>query len=109
RWLGHHTVEAGYSRHHLLDTDIADGCSRQLSRRLLACGAGFEITEERQGSRALPRRLLARVRGGEPRAEWASAVGYLLASLGTQASMAAPAPSSNSVLEGSFVSFSIEA
>ncbi|AIL62310.1 hypothetical protein [Pseudomonas alkylphenolica] len=108
QWLGQHSSVAGVTHHRLLSSDLADGCSRRLGRQLHACGAGFHIADERQGSLAAPRQLSAPSRSGEHTSEWASAVGYLLASLGEQPAMPAPAPVSTG-LTGSFVSFSIEA
>ena len=60
------------------------------------------------GSLALPGRFGAAPRSGEHAGEWISGIGYLLASLGTQPAMSAPAPSGSIVLDGRFVSFSIE-
>ncbi|GLZ27609.1 TPA: hypothetical protein L3923_006360 [Pseudomonas aeruginosa] len=108
QWLGQHNTVAGVTQHRLLNTEVAEGCARQISRQLHACGAGFHIAEERQGSLASPRQLSAPARGGEHAAEWASAIGYQLASLGGRPAKPAPAPAST-VLSGSFVSFSIEA
>ena len=110
QWLGQHTAEAGLTRHRLLNTDIAEGCSRKLSRQLHACGAGFSLSEERQNSAALPRQLAAISRTGSQSGQWASSVGYLLASLGTRQFMASPrVPAASAPFTGSFVSFSIEA
>lgn len=110
QWLGQHTAAAGLTRHRLLNTDIAEGCSRQLSRQLHACGAGFSLSEERQNSVAPPRQLAATPRRGNPSGQWASSLGYLLASLGTGQRMSSPrAPAASEALTGSYVSFSIEA
>ncbi|WP_150303164.1 hypothetical protein [Pseudomonas saliphila] len=110
QWLGQHTAEAGLTRHRLLNTDIAEGCSRQLSRQLHACGAGFSLSEERQNSAALPRQLAATSRKGKQSGQWASSVGYLLASLGTRQLLSSPrAPATSMPFTGSYVSFSIEA
>lgn len=110
QWLGQHTATAGLTRHRLLNTDIAEGCSRQLSRQLHACGAGFSLSEERQNSAALPRQLAATSRQGNQSGQWASSVGYLLASLGTRQLMSSPrAPAASLPITGSYVSFSIEA
>ncbi len=108
QWLGQHSVNAGPTRHRLLDTANADGCSRRLREHLEACPAGFQMTEERQGSAARGRQWNAPSRGGKASAEWASRLGYLLASLDTAPAMTAPDAPSNVVLNGSFVSFSIE-
>lgn len=109
QWLGQHTANAGFTRHHLLATDIAEGCSRQLSRQLHACGAGFSLIEERHNGSVAPRQLAGSARKGNQSAQWATSVGYLLASLGTRPVMAAPlAPAAIAPFTGSFVSFSIE-
>lgn len=108
QWLGQHVAEAGYTRHRLLETDIAEDYSRQLSRHLHASGAGFQMIEERQGGAASPRRSSAPLRSAERAAEWASGLGYVLGSLGAQPAMSAPAPLADVVLRGSFVSFLIE-
>lgn len=110
QWLGQHAAAAGLTRHRLLNTDIAEGCSRQLSRQLHACGAGFSLSEERQNSAAPPRQLAAAPRNGEQPGQWASSVGYLLAAMGTQQITSSPrAPAATMPYSGSFVSFSIEA
>jgi len=109
-WLGQHTAEAGLTRHYLLNTDLAEGCARQLSRQLHACGAGFTLYEERQNSAAGVRHLTGPSRAGEPSEQWAASVGYLLGSLGMRRLAMAPlVPASKTPLTGSFVSFSIEA
>ncbi|MCK0509660.1 hypothetical protein [Aromatoleum buckelii] len=110
QWLGQHTVEAAFSRHHLLDTDSAEGCSQQFSRQLQACGAGFSLNEERQNGPIGPRRMSGPSRSAGQSAQWASSIGYLLASLGTRTTLTAPlAPVASTPITGSFVSFSIEA
>ncbi|QJD59087.1 hypothetical protein HG264_09275 [Pseudomonas sp. gcc21] len=109
QWLGQHTAEDGHSRHRLLNTDIAEGCSRQLGRQLHACGGSFSVSEERQNSAALPRHLAATSRKGNQSGQWASSVGYLLASLGTRQFSSPRAPAASMPVTGSYVSFSIEA
>lgn len=110
QWLGQHTVEAGFSRHHLLDTDSAEGCSQQFSRQLQACGAGFSLNEERQNGPIAPRRMSGPSCSAAQSAQWASSIGYLLASLGTRTTLPHPvAPVASTPITGSFVSFSIEA
>lgn len=110
QWLGQHTAEAGFSRHHLLTTELAEGGSRQLSRQLHACGAGFSLNEERQNGAVVPRQFSGIGRIGSHSGQWATSVGFLLASLGTRPAMAAPvAPATSAPFTGSFVSFSIEA
>lgn len=109
QWLGQHTAEAKITRHHLLTTDITEGCARQLGLELHHCGAGFNLVEERQNGAIAPRQLAAPARmHGRPE-QWAASVGYLLASLGTGAAMTDPLthPTTAPVV-GSFVSFSIE-
>nr|MBS0021945.1 hypothetical protein [Gammaproteobacteria bacterium] len=108
-WLGQHTGEAGMTRHHLLNTDLAEGCTRQLSRQLHACGVGFTLNEERQGSTAPVRQLAGPARNGAGSAQWAASVGYLLAALGTRPTMTPRVPAQSALLSGSFVSLSIEA
>ncbi|OJW81595.1 hypothetical protein [Thiobacillus sp. 65-1402] len=107
-WLGHHTGEAGSTRHRLLNTDLAEGCARQLSRHLHACGAGFTLDEERQGSAAPARQLAGPARNGAGSAQWAAGVGYLLATLGTRPTMMPRVSVQGTLPSGSFVSFSIE-
>lgn len=108
-WLGQHTADSGTTRHRLLNTDLAEGCSRQLSRQLHACGTGFTLNEERQGSTAPARQLVGPARNGARSAQWAYSVGYLLASLGTRPTMAPRVTAQSNPFGGSFVSFSIEA
>lgn len=107
-WLGQHTAEAGSTRHRLLNTDLAEGCTRQLSRLLHACGAGFTLDEERQGSVAPARQLAGPARNGAGSAQWAAGVGYLLAALDTHSSMTPRVSVQGTLPSGSFVSFSIE-
>lgn len=107
-WLGQHTGEAGSTRHRLLNTDLAEGCARQLSRHLHACGAGFTLDEERQGSAAPARQLAGPARNGVGSAQWAAGVGYLLATLGTRPTMMPRVSVQGTLPSGSFVSFSIE-
>lgn len=109
QWLGQHNAEAGFSRHHLVTTAIADGCSRQLSRQLHTCGAGFSFDEEHRDGAISLRRLTGSVQQGTQSAQWAASVGHLLASLGGQAELAAPRVSGGRPVIGSFVSFSINA
>ena len=108
QWVGQHNSVRGTTRHHLLSTSASEGCSRRLGRQLNGCGAGFQITEERQGSRALPRQMSAPARTHAQAGDWAVSVGYLLASLGARPAGAAPSASVGTPLTGSFVSFSIE-
>lgn len=110
QWIGQHSAEAGFSRHHLLTTEIAAGCCRQFGRQLHACGAGFSLNEERHNGAMVPRQLAGSARNSTPSAQWAASIGYLLASLGTRPAIAAPlAPPASVPITGSFVSFSIEA
>lgn len=108
QWVGQHISAQGITRHHLLSTSASEGCSRLLGRQLHGCGAGFQITEERQGSRALPRQMSAPARTHAHTGDWAVGVGYLLASLGVRPAGVAPSASVGTPLTGSFVSFSIE-
>lgn len=110
QWLGQHTAEAGLSHHHLLTTDIADGCFRQLSRQLHACGASFSLHEERFNGSVVPRQLVVEpTRSDRQSTQWATSIGYLLASLGTRPALTTPlAPTASTPVTGSFVSFSIE-
>lgn len=107
-WLGQHTAEAGSTRHRLLNTDLAEGCTRQFSRLLHTCGAGFTLDEERQGSVAPARQLAGPARNGAGSAQWAAGVGYLLAALDTHSSMTPRVSVQGTLPSGSFVSFSIE-
>ena len=107
-WLGQHTAEAGSTRHRLLNTDLAEGCTRQLSRLLHACGAGFTLDEERQGSVAPARQLAGPARNGAGSAQWAAGVGYLLAALDAHPAMTPRVSVQGTLPSGSFVSFSIE-
>lgn len=107
-WLGQHTAEAGSTRHRLLNTDLAEGCTRQFSRLLHACGAGFILDEERQGSAAPARQLTGPARNGAGSAQWAAGVGYLLAALDAHSSMTPRVSVQGTLPSGSFVSFSIE-
>lgn len=108
-WLGQHRAEAGSTRHRLLNTDLAQGCARRLGRQLHACGAGFVLDEERQGSPAPARRLAGPARDGAHSVQWAASVGHLLATLGARPLGAPRMPAQSTPLSGSFVSFSIEA
>jgi len=108
-WIGQHMAAVGQSRHHLVNTQLAEGCSRQLSRQLHACGAGFTLNEERQNSAAPARQLGGPARSTEHSEQWAASVGYLLSSLGTRRPAMAPlVTASRTPLSSSFVSFSIE-
>lgn len=107
-WLGQHSADAGSTRHRLLNTDLAEGCARQLGRQLHACGTGFTLDEERQGSTAPARRLAGPPRNGAGSAQWASSVGYLLASLGMRPVTVPRIPAPGALSGGSWVSFSIE-
>lgn len=109
QWIGQHTAEAGFSRHHLLTTDIAEGSCRQLSRQLHACGVGFSLNEERHSGSMTPRQLAGPARKGNQSTQWAASLGYLLASLGARPALTAPlVATASKPITGSFVSFSIE-
>lgn len=109
QWLGQHTAKVGFTRHRLLNTDMAEGCVRHLGRQLHRCGDGFSLTEERQNGTLAPRQLAGAARMGSRSGQWVASIGYLLASLGTRTTMTAPlAPAANRPVTGSFVSFSIE-
>jgi len=109
QWLGQHTAETGFSRHHLITTDSADGCTRQLSRQLQACGAGFSLHEEHHNNTMPARQLDGLGPTGNQSTQWATSIGFLLASLGTHPLMDAPLTTTASTpITGSFVSFSIE-
>lgn len=108
QWLGQHAAAAGFTRHRLLSTEVAEGCSRQLSRQLHACGAGFSLTEERQNSTASPRQLAAAPRSEAHSGQWAGSLGYLLATLGNRQILPPVAAGSGIPVTGSYVSFSIE-
>lgn len=109
QWLGQHSIQGELTRHHLITTDISRDCPRYLGRQLHACGAGFSLSEERQGAAGAPRQLAGPLRKTNQSGAWAGSIGYLLASLGTYP--AAPAPMTPAVSissTGSFVSFSIK-
>lgn len=109
QWLGQHTAKAGFTRHRVLNTELAEGCARHLGRQLHACGAGFSLTEERLNGTLAPRQLAGSSRMGSRSGQWAASIGYLLASLGTRTAMTTPlTPAANTPVTGSFVSFSIE-
>lgn len=109
QWLGQHTAQGGVTRHHLLTTDIAAGCIRQLSHQLQACGAAFSLYQARLHGTA-PHQLAEHSHTTGQSAQWASALGYALASLGKHTSAGAPfAAAANTPITGSFVSFSIQA
>lgn len=107
QWLGQHTASASASHHHAFG-GAAEGCAQWLAAHMQSCGAAFTLTEERHGAGA-PIRLVAGPPLGEEHAgQWASGVGYLLASLGTGMRAVPPAPVASEPIVGSFVSFSIE-
>ena len=109
-WLGHHTADAGMSRHRLLTTRLTEGCAHQFGRHLKACGAGFTLVEERQDNATAARRLAGYSRSRVHADQWASSVGYLLASRAAhEVESASLLPAGSASLLGSFVSFSIEA
>lgn len=109
QWLGQHTAKAGFTRHRVLNTDMAEGCARHLGRQLHRCGGGFSLTEERLNGTLAPRQLAGSSRMGSQSGQWVASIGYLLASLGTRATMTVPlTPAANRPVTGSFVSFSIE-
>jgi len=69
-------AEAGFTRHHVLSTDMAEGCSQQLSRQLDACGGKFRLIEERQNGPMAPRQLTGLSREASQSAQWARSIGY---------------------------------
>ena len=109
QWLGLHTSEAGFTRHRVFDTDRSAGSLVDLARRLEVDGTAFELIEERRSRIASSTRWAPPHRGGRSTADWASGVGYALASL--VAPLAAPwtraAPRVEPGPSGSFASFSI--
>lgn len=106
QWLGQHTANLRFTCHHLLSTALAESCSLQLTRQLQACGAGFNLQEERQSGLMTSRLLAAPTQQDN---QWIPSLGYLLASLGADAAVPAPMmPVGSKPLTGSFVSFSIE-
>lgn len=108
QWLGQHTAHARATHHHLLNGDNADDCARYLGRQLRACGVGFHIVSQHHGDAASQHQLSGPPHADSRAADWASAVGYLLASLDTPPTRAAPATDAGLVADGRFVSFSIE-
>lgn len=108
-WLGHHTAEGGTTRHQLRITDNASGYAQAFGRQLRASGAAFEITEEREGGRAPPRRTSAPPRSIEPVGTWAFGLGGTLASMDPQqATSVAPSLHDAPDFTGRFVSFLID-
>lgn len=109
QWLGQHSAKAGFTRHRVLNTDMAEGCARHLGRQLHRCGGGFSLSEERLNGTLAPRHLAGASRMDSRSGQWAASIGYILASLGTRTAMMAPlAPARSKLVTGSFVSFSIE-
>lgn len=110
-WLGQHRAEAGFSRHRLLNTELAAGRAQQFSRQLHECGADFSVHEECRNEAMSACGLAGSPHNAGPSAQWASSIGYLLASPGTWGTTpTAPlAPATSTPIIGSFVSFSIEA
>ncbi|MCY1263158.1 hypothetical protein D9M68_157390 [compost metagenome] len=110
QWLGQHSANAGASHHHLLSADAAHGCALQLGIQLNTCGTGFELIEQRPHGHQPPLQLSAATRSKAGAEQWAAALGYTLAMLGTAHTGQAPLVASRqSPLTGTFVSFSIEA
>ena len=90
-WLGQHTAADGSARHRVLSA------------------ARDRISEERLSGTARRERSAAQLGGsGSHTAAWPSTLGYLLASADMPPASVLRAPSRDSVLHGSFVSFSIE-
>lgn len=108
RWLGQHTAHASATHHRLLHADNADECARHLGRQLRACGVGFHIVSQHHGDTNSQHQLSGPPHADSRAADWASALGYLLASLDTPSPTAAPATAASLVADGRFVSFSIE-
>lgn len=107
QWLGQHNAEAGMTRHHLLNTDVAEPCLQQLSQELQSCGA-FSLNEERHSG--IASRRLAAAPASSQSSQWATSIGFLLASMGSSTALSAPAsPTASMPVSGSFVSFSIKA
>ncbi|MNZ16326.1 hypothetical protein D3C78_332990 [compost metagenome] len=110
QWLGQHTASAAGSQHRLLSSEAAHGCALQLGLQLNACGAGFNLTEQRLLGHQPPLQLAAGARNGAGSEQWAATLGHTLAMLGSDAGTQPPlAVSRLSPLTGTFVSFSIEA
>lgn len=109
QWLGQHTAEARFTRHHLRTADIAEGCARQLGLELHRCGTGFSLVEEHQNGTIASSQLADSSRMSDQSGQWAASVGYLLAALPTTVTKTTPwVPATNVPVLGSFVSFSIE-
>lgn len=110
QWLGQHRADAGASAHHLLTAEAAHGCALQLGLQLDACGAGFDLRQQRPLGSPQTLRLGAAPRAAVAAEQWAATLGYGLATLGQDNPGRAPLITGrSSPLTGNFVSFSIEA
>lgn len=107
QWLGHHHSTGPVTRHRLLSTDLSQTCSQSFNQYLNACSASYS-RHDAFGAPSSGQHLSTAVHRSAEAPEWASSLGYLLASLGREPVMTAPVPSSNAPLGGSFVSFLIE-
>lgn len=109
QWLGQHGVASWVSHHNLLSTDSASGCALQLGRQLNACGHGFTLSAQQPHGRLPPMQLSAPARTGLASSQWASTLGFALATLNHAGDFpAALVDDSATPLSGHFVSFSIE-
>ena len=108
QWLGQHNAGAGASQHRVLSAEAAHGCAAQLGQQLNACGSGFSLQEQRPLGGREPLALAARQRQAGESSQWATALGFALAALGTPHTATAPLVATSAPLRGHFVSFSIE-
>lgn len=109
QWLAQHTVDKSTTRHRLLSSDHEGMTAQQFSLALQADGASIQQKHTNQCGIAC-RQIVAQAGTHAQRTSWLSSVGYLLALPNTAQSLSAPAaPTANTPISGSFVSFSIMA
>lgn len=108
QWLGQHTTDGKRSQHQMLSAAVADGCALQMGLGLKACGAGFALNEQRLPGKTALQAAAAGFGGASE--QWATSLGFALASLGQVGNAAAPQIAKRPApMTGTFVSFSIEA
>jgi len=108
QWLGQHSASTAQSRHRLISTQAAHGCTALLGQQMNACGNGFNLQEHRLHGSDFPFELAAQQRSEKDSSQWAVALGFALAALGTPSTATAPLIATSPPLRGHFVSFSIE-
>lgn len=111
-WVGQHYGNGEVIRHRLIAGDLAQACTQAFSGQLASCGAAVHHELSPRGVAFTPgagssgRLSTVSHRGGE--LDWVSSLGYLLASIGAEPAVAAPATRGALPPHGSFVSFLIE-